>query len=258
LGYTILIFGALGFGSLGYRGLRKPGFITPFWAVVSSLPVAVIVFHSVVPAAIADRYLIPAVPGIIVLAVGGIRVLAGQLSKRIGMEGRIALVLGVLVFGLFLVERFEVPAKRFAGFKPIVDRILSESSETQQHILISSDPRGEGALIAELVMSEGERPNHVVHRGSKVLATSAWTGKNYESRFQSEAELLEFLEQSTVSWVIVDKSFPAGLTRPHHVLIEKALRAGPRLFIEFESFSIDRGAAGSDGQAIVYRKSADF
>ncbi|UCH82789.1 MAG: glycosyltransferase family 39 protein, partial [Candidatus Latescibacterota bacterium] len=255
LGYPLLFAAGVGFASVCVKALRNRGGVAPLWAVAVSLPVGVIVFHSIVPASIDDRYLISALPGVLLLTIGGVSSLTEQLSRRFPQMRRTARwTLFLLIFGLFMVGQFEIPQKRFEGFGPIVDRIMSEGSVTGEHILVSSDSRGEGALIAELTMAETQRPNHVVHRGSKVLSSSDWMGRDYAPRFKSDSGLIRFLEQSAINWVVVDETVSGRMLREHHMLVGRALRYNTRAFTEVDNFPIKRGSPDLDGSAILYRR----
>ncbi len=150
---------------------------------------------------------------------------------------------------------FEIPPAGLTGFRPVVREILDESSEAAE-ILISSDPNGEGALIAEFVVRDKHRPTHTVHRASKVLSTSDWLGRKYEMTYESEAEIAQFLRDSSIGWVVVDKSIPKTVEAPHHLLLEKAMADQSSGFFKKGIVPVERPSASISGFAVVYKRAA--
>ena len=193
----------------------------PVWAVIISLPVVLVVFYSLIPAGLEPRYLLPAVPSVLVLAAEGVRACAGLFAGP--PEGRVAIGCGMLVAGLFLLEVFRIPPADFVGFPQRVGRWLDSGSSGTKRFLVSSDARGEGAFISEIAIRDPDRPSHTVERGSKVLAGSDWLGRGYEEKFGSDEDLADHISRGGYDAIIVDRSIPQILRRPHHQRLERLM-----------------------------------
>ncbi|HJT77942.1 MAG TPA: glycosyltransferase family 39 protein [Gemmataceae bacterium] len=195
------------------------------WATAAALLIALLVFHGVVPVGFETRYLLPAAPLVLLFLAAGMAWLAERLPARWPAPGRLAAV-GVAVAFVFAVETFTIPGQPWYGFGPVAQELIAKPDLRGATLLVSSDPRGEGAFIAEVAAHE-ERPGHTVLRGSKLLAKDDWMGHGYEPLYRTQEALTRRLEEAGVAVVVVDTSAPESPDLEHHRLLLEALESDP-------------------------------
>lgn len=222
LGFVLVLPALLGVLTNRLFGMWRDDSLAPMTAVMTAIPLCLLAFFSAIPAGLELRYLLPGIPPMIVLALIGIRAIMSRWELT---RGPWPAALCALVAVGFLVEKFEIPRKRFAGFQEVTREIRGSPAAQTGEILISSDARGEGAFIAELAIAEPS-PSRTVRRASKLLATSDWMGRGYTLRYETATQLAEFLSKSAISWIVVDRSVPPEDRVPHQTLLEETL-GGP-------------------------------
>jgi hypothetical protein len=193
------------------------------WAGWISMQILVMV----IPTGFSPRYLIPGLlPGLLLILIearhGLIATFARSASAPATTVGLRAAVLALTICTVFLT-RNDRP-KTVSGFSETVHRLLRESPDRAKQVwLVSSDPRGEGAVIAEAAFRTPDRTRGalVVHRGTKALVDTDWVGKTYQSRFSDSRSLLNILDQLQIDTVMVDLSMDPTLVAAH----ESALKA---------------------------------
>jgi hypothetical protein len=220
------------------------------WAACGALLLAVWLFHCVVPVGWEERYLIPAVPAALLFLAAGTAWLAARLPRRWPADRRTALVAAAVVL-VFIVETFTVPRRPFSGFGE-VGRELLGSPVRSGALLVSSDPRGEGAFIAAVAAGE-PRPGHVVLRASKALGDSDWQGGGYTSFCRTPAEMMRRLEQLGVAVVVLDTSAPPTADLEHHRLLGETVAAYPRCWQPLSSHDVVRWSEVYPGALHAYR-----
>jgi hypothetical protein len=258
-GYPVLLCAALGVVVLGVRALRSKQPISAFWGSLISLPLSLGLFYSVVPIGIEDRYLIPALLSVVILAMYGIRgIFSISIARTIRGARATHVLSGIAICALILSSWVRIDGYEFSGYGAVVDRILSTDPGVPHRILVSSDASGEGAVVAEVLVRDRARPSHSVFRGSKVLSTSDWMGRGYQLQYAHEEEVLSYLDRSAISWVIVDKSIHPSSQMPHHRLIENALDSGGSHFNKAGVFPITRGATKAGSELVLYGRRVAF
>jgi hypothetical protein len=215
------------------RAVKNP---TPFWAVCASLPVAMVAFYSLIPAGLEPRYLLPVIPSILFLGAHGLSWIPDP--KKAALAGGIAFIAFLALGG------FSVRQKDFSGFEPAAEALLDDEAE---HILVSSDPRGEGAFIAEVAMRDPDRPSHTVSRASKVLSTSDWLGRGYALTYATDAELKAFIDETDFDGVVIDRAVPEVFQTEHHDQIARVM-AG-----ENNATSVAERPRREDGEIRFYK-----
>jgi hypothetical protein len=220
------------------------------WAACAALVLAVWVFHCVVPVGLEERYLLPAVPAALLFAAAGMAWLAARLPRRWPAGRRLALVAAAVV-AVFAVETCTVPRRPFHGYGEVGQELLRTpaSSET---VLVSSDPRGEGAVIAAVAAGE-RRPGHIVLRGSKALSDSDWQGNGYVSLCRTPAEVLRRLEELGVAVVVFDTSAPSAPDLEHHRLLGETVAAYPQRWQQLSTHDVVRWSEVHPEALHVYR-----
>ncbi|HEY3900165.1 MAG TPA: glycosyltransferase family 39 protein [Chthoniobacter sp.] len=192
------------------------------WAAAGSLIIAVIIFQSIAPVGKEARHLIPIVPAALMFSLAGFDFLA----RRSRGWPKVALVVVVLAgVGWAL---FPFKTKGDAGYQPLADKMLAESSRDDV-ALISSDVIGEGAFIADVALHE-QRPGHTIQRASKSLAASTWSGSGYTPLFTTDEQLFQFLTNGEIRYLIVDDAVPASRRREHHDQIRRVVEQHPDRF----------------------------
>jgi hypothetical protein len=230
LGSPLLLLAAMGM-AIAFRRIWQDGTRAGLEVSVVSLVLSVLALQFVVPCGHEARHLIPALAGCCVLAAFGVQDIWDLLGKtRLGRRAEASL-LGVLLVAVFLLQTFEIPQKGYAGFQPLAEQILAAPADADTVLFVSSDARGEGMFISEIAMRE-RRLGHVVHRASKLLASSSWSGQDYEAKAEDAAQLIRVLAEARVGLVVIDTTVPKRrlAKMPHHVLLEQVAESTPEVF----------------------------
>jgi len=205
---------------------------------LAALVLAVPLLSCLIPSGLEGRYLLPAVAPALILAVDVIgragRALAGRWSAGAGtVRGGVVEGVGACAVLVFCVavwwERHETRAKDFSGAGEAIRRVLERDRDTgvegegkgRLALLIISDARGEGALIAAGAFAGRDRLRF--YRGSKELAALDWMGRGEASIFESGAEVLEHLGELGIGMVVVDSGLPMEDRFSFHGQVEEAV-----------------------------------
>ncbi|MCF6311088.1 MAG: glycosyltransferase family 39 protein [Verrucomicrobiales bacterium] len=217
---TLLLISAL-LLPLFRRKIQSPALPNVYYSLFSAFLLGIILFYIIVPAGLDARYLLPALPFTILLSFNLIQKLSTNPTAQ-----RVDLI--TLTLSALIVLGNGMPAKKkFTGSHQSLASIISADSqidETHKNdrkiVLISSDAKGEGALIADGCLSWPDSLSF--RRSSKVLAQSDWLGRDYQSTFETPAQLNSFLQQQ-IDFVIVDTGIPKYHRHPHHSLLQTTL-----------------------------------
>jgi hypothetical protein len=190
------------------------------------------------------RILLSTLPALIYFAAAGMEWLVRRLPLVVPRFGVPALALAVAW------NVAATPPKPAYGYDEAAGAVLARPEWRESVVLISSDSRGEGALVSEIAMRE-RRPGHIVLRGTKVLARSNWTGDRYRMRFADAAQAADELEGVPVGVVVVDTA--PGRLMPHTVQLLQALRDRPDRWQPAGAFPARPTRGTESGQILVYR-----
>ena len=202
------------------------------WTIVSgiiSMVLATLTLQSLVPVDIVDRYMAPAMPAVVVLAVlGAQRVLAWLARSRgPGLAGTAAAVLAVVMTVPGLRHLAERPPKADMG---IVQLAGALASGRQPALTVIDGPAGaEGAFIAQMAVHDTGLQGYVV-RASKLLADSNFMGSSYTLKFADTRQVLAELHRLGVQHVVIVRphDLPAY---PHSRQMRDALAASGSGFL---------------------------
>jgi hypothetical protein len=226
------------------------------WAACGALVLAVWLFHCVVPVGWEERYLIPAIPAVLLFLAAGMAWLAARLPRKWPAGRRAGLVAAAVVV-VFAGEKVAggqglVSENPFRGFGEAAGELVQTSGQTK--LLVSSDPQGEGAFIAAVAARE-RRPGHFVLRASKELAKSDWMGRDYSIRAECRTPegMLHYLEQVGVGVVVLDGSAPPAADLAHHLLLAETVAAYPSRWQALSAHDVVRGSEAFPGALRVYR-----
>jgi len=203
-----------------------------------------------VPAGVTTRYFVPSVPFMAVLALIGAEWLTARLTAKLRPWAVAALVGGSFAFVA------EIPQKQVHGFAEAAAHALqADPPKSPTRWLVSSEARGEGAVIAEAAFRLPQRhPSPLrIYRAGKELSASDWLGRGYKAAFATEAEVLAHLDQIGVTWVFVDLSVPEKFRVPHMAQLEQALRSAPDIWTPVLTQPVTR-QPGVTGQMLVFRR----
>lgn len=210
-----------------YSNLGPVGSIAAFVGIVGSLSIkdrlellevgrtglamvlASILFHSIVPVDLEQRYMSSAMPFLAIFIAIGVWVSTRRWQLALGRSW-IILPVAVAIFCipglLFLHDRPD-------RFDMRMDLVAAEIT-TQlggSVIVIDGSPGAEGALTAEVALRDLERQSYIV-RSSQLLAKSDFMGKRYDLRVNTPEAVLGLLDDISSSAVVVAEG---PFIRPH-------------------------------------------
>lgn len=216
--------GALGVaaGLGGFRIVSKRLPLPDAEAVLWALLACGVLLPLLVPAGLDNRYLMPVIPAVLLLGAAPIRRLAGQKSAAVG-------ALFITLFAMIVIgETFRPVQKLYTGATSAVNGILEQSGQGRPgnaplRLLVVSNPTGEGALIAAAALTAPHSLS--VARGTKMLSSSDWVGRDYRTRFETPQELMEILGKARVDYLVIDPP-PAALPATHWETVSGWLEEG--------------------------------
>lgn len=212
------------FATTGYVGMLAALFgATAGWRDRSFRPIvrlsiaailATLLFQAAIPVAIEDRYVLPAIPWLVILiAIGPLA------AARRNPIGAIVLTIVILVsLAPFVVKLAGQPPKPDIGAPAIAARMQAAPGIW----LVDGRAGGEGAVIAEAAYADGGRRAIWAARASQWLSTSDFMGRGYALSVHSPAEARGVLDRLGVRGVvsIAEKGRPAY---PHSALLRAAV-----------------------------------
>jgi hypothetical protein len=219
-------------------------------ATMASLVLATLILQAAVPAAIQDRYMAPALPAVIVLAMVGLHQLFLRLARRGTHASRVAIAVSIALFivmvfpGLRQLVQFHT--KTDLRMASVVELLLPVDRPTAW--LVDGGAGAEGALIAQMALHDAER-RHFVLRASKFLHSQDFMGRDYELIFDTATGVRRALDEAGIQGVIAMRM--DGQKRlPHSDLLDAALADPGSPFEEIARLPL----LGSAGHTYVYRR----
>ncbi len=223
-GWFLLPAAALGLILVLQRLRRQPG-ADPILASLAALFASTLAFHTLVPAGLENRYLIPAMLVWVVFITVAMDSLATRLPDRpFSLRTRQA-ILALLALGYFYVSVFLVPPRLHYGYDDIAERLTTDPALAEDAALVSSRPNGEGMLISEVARRDPERPSRYIVRATKLLAQAGWSGIGYELLLESPAEVMSAIEEIGIRLLVIDLEPGRGFE--HHALLRRTVEAFP-------------------------------
>lgn len=236
-GLLLMGLALVGLASLLVRSIQHR--LSEAQAVLLSLFAGGAAILLLVPAGITSRYLAPLVPSLAVAAALGADLLVPRLSAFASVFPTDLRRLTTVVFAPLLVvvgclePWMHYWPKAVHGFSQAVTQALpgiaKATPDAQAHWLVSSDPRGEGAIIAETAFRLPSRaPSPLrIHRASKDLSVSDWMGRGYQLAARTEADVLARLDELGIGTIFVDTSMRGAQRVAHHDLLLRSLTSAP-------------------------------
>jgi hypothetical protein len=211
-----------------------------------ALVLGVWIFQSVTPVGLEARHLTPAMPALVLLAISGLHAITSRIPRARPVLSATLVALFFALPAIFhpaapspgygslgnriALSPFRIPRKQWSGFLPIADAVLA--SGPGKPILVASDSRGEGMLIADVAALDPHRPSYTIERASKLLASSTWSGSAYQSFYQTPDQVRDAAAKAGIGLIVTDSS-PNPLP-PHDELLIEAMTASKPL-LRYES-----------------------
>jgi hypothetical protein len=232
--YTSRLVGSMGIGVAGAVAIGAWARMGPdrsegdgaIWSAAAAAIIAVILFHSLVPAGLETRHLIIACPFVAILAAAGVRAVAVRAERRLRPR-TVALAIVVATAGSLTAALLRIPRRVIHGYGAAAGLVRSLAAPGPGTALIASDPIGEGAYIVGAAIRDPARPRDTVWRASKLLASATWAGRDYQLRARDEPELLRLIDRAGIRWVVLDRTAD---DEPHLRLLERAIADRSRRF----------------------------
>jgi hypothetical protein len=164
-------------------------------ALGTALLGAVFLFQCIVPAAIQDRYLEPALPPLFILASVGIRQLVTRPAHSLALASIVTIAALPWIAGAEIKRQFDL--------KEAVEQAWQHRLADNPSVLIVSDGGAEGAAVAEIAMHDEARPSMFAVRGSRLLGGGGYNSQEYQPRFQDPRQALAAIDQYGIPLVLI-------------------------------------------------------
>ncbi len=198
LGFLIIGFSLVGLVAAVFRsGRPTDNCLLASCALVAS----VWTFQTVVPAAIQDRYLIPALPGVIIMAGYGAYAICRILP--VSRSRAAAVVFAAMLLAPVVMRGMPIANKQVGGLAWAADQVWSSQNARNPAVLIVTDGQGEAASIAELAMRDPNPPGLFAVRGSRLFGGGGYNSQDYEPRFKNVADLMAAIDEYSIPLMIL-------------------------------------------------------
>lgn len=201
---------------------RRDGIYVVSVAVI----VSTFIFHTFLYPIVDDRYLLPAVPFIILLGWKAVEAGSGALASSKLRRMAFAPIMLTLIFVPYPSFSFRVERKHTDGYVDIAHRVSQHQLREDEVILAAARGWREGILVAEVAMADNQRPRRTVVRATKVLAEQRLMGQEYRLVYTSSKELMNALDAIPVSMAVVE-SCNSSDCQAHSQLLEHTIQAMP-------------------------------
>ncbi len=162
-------------------------------------------FHLLSPHLLShQRYITLALGPILGLAAFGVTTATRSIASPTVRWGTRLMVFVVMAAVHFATEPLP-KAQSPLGYRSVVSFLASHQELAAKRVLIISNEQGEGACVVEVAVLN-LRPRPTVIRGSKLMASDDWMGRNLRMRYASAEAALVDLEAMHVDIVILDES----------------------------------------------------
>jgi hypothetical protein len=232
---AVLVISAIGAGATIPGSPNRPG---PHCYVRGSILWLTIwlVFQVLFRDTIEARYFLPAVFPLMILFAEGLDVFA-RLTARLTNRAAGLVPLGASLLCIVTMPASTPPHR--TGYAAVAEAIPFAGASSV--VLVSSDSVGEGALVSERLIRDPERRGFVL-RASKMLASANWMGTIYEPLVTSVQDVRERIDAIPVHFIVIDMyGFASDMDRPHHRLLDQAVRQTPAQFRLVGDFPLSFG-----------------
>ena len=175
---------------------------TVAWA---ALLASVWVFQCVIPAAIQDRYMQPALAPLLLLAALAAHDAGAWLRRRLSLRAAPLLIGGVVmaVLAIFIVPgAARIPHKARLGLVEAAREAWTTVNADNPAVLVVAGAGAEGAAVAELAMNDPKRPSLFAIRGSRLLGGGGYNNGDYLPKYHNTAEVMAAIDEYHVPLVL--------------------------------------------------------
>jgi Dolichyl-phosphate-mannose-protein mannosyltransferase len=208
-------------------------------AVLLLQPIAILLMMLVAPVPSDGRYLVPALPALILLLCLAIRsVPQWAVDHRMVFAphwGTVLLMAFTLFYGAWALPSW--PRAQRNDLRPLVDFILQSKGLRNASILVPAN--ADGGMIAEFAMRDPARAERILARPNKLLSKSDWNGLNYQFYYTTPSEAEQYFEQNPIDLVIVRK-LPQGNVPPER-LVADVMKQFPKRWNAVAEFPSESG-----------------
>lgn len=210
------------------------------WVAMAAMGIAVPLFHCIVTNAYDSRYLLPALPALLLFAVVGALAIGSFVAARTGLKtGVCRLIVALVAVASFALFTFEFQNKRNTGYAAAVKDIMLSDFDSPVWLVVS-DAVGEGMIVANTALNE-QRPGHILLRSSKELASSAWDGSGYKPVYDTPEQVFDFIVNSSIGLVVADYTVPPDKDNFHNMLAQDTLEMFASRLVEVAGYPCRRG-----------------
>jgi dolichyl-phosphate-mannose-protein mannosyltransferase len=224
LGMLLLIAASVGLITTLYsRRHNQDSVSQTIGPALTALVVAAAIFHLLNPhRGIEGRYIALTIAPLLALVPLGIGRVSAALMRS--SQRRAALQIGIVavLFVAFFISKPAMATRRPLGCREAVGFLETQGGLAGRRVLVASDEMGEGACVSEVAVRH-VTPSATVIRGSKLVASDDWGGRNFRLLHDSADALLEDLEDLHVDYVIVDYS-PRAIATPYWSQVGELVR----------------------------------
>jgi hypothetical protein len=250
-GWVLFPLALLGLYAKLLHPLRR-ALVRELWASATAFLIGILMLNCATPAGIEERFLMPAMPIVLMFVGAGITWSAGVLFWARWPRAQRAPVVAAVVIILFLIACFHVPRKAVWGYADAARMLLSNPELSSPVVLVASDATGEGMFIVGVATGE-KRPGHFVLRSSKVLCDSDWLGNHYEAFYRTPQEMQAYLESIPVGVVVMDDSVPKKKRPPHQQILDDTVQKFSERWRFLGSRSVTRRGVDFPGALRMYQ-----
>lgn len=197
---------------------------TTYWAALFAIIIGIMFIQTVVPAAIESRYMVQLLPSFLLFSAVGCQGLIEKLPPNNIAGSMCSTVVWFATAVVITFTMFDIPINiRNSGYDRVSSALMASTQNlTNPAVLLASDSIGEGSVIAAVAAAD-RRPRMVVLRGSKILVSEDWLGRDSHNRFGTIEELRKLLDSIPVDAVVVDEAINPQWHRPYHEMAAQLL-----------------------------------
>jgi hypothetical protein len=185
-------------GAALLRCTTTHGRADPELAAFGALLAAVLVFQCIVPAAFEPRYLLPAIPPLLILGTDWI----AWFFRRGRRQGVAAGVIAVSFLPLLGASS----APPHFGMATAARQVWANLPVGNRAVLIAADAGVEAAAVAELALRDPQRPSLFAIRGSRLLGGGGYNNSDYRPRFNRLEDVAAAIDRYGIGLVLSQSS----------------------------------------------------
>ena len=205
----------------GVWKILRPRPIPPLAAICMIQPIILVVFLMAAPVIVEPRYMMPALPPLIVLAGLGIHSIAESTLRgrttALAATGLLVAVAGVRIY-------LYAPPPAVNMIRPVAEFAVHHTAPFYRAVMVSSDL--EGPMIAEIVALEPQSMARYLIRPGKVLAHMDWLGRGYQELYGNTEQIQALFDRVPVDLVILRTNLTSSAL-PHERMLAATINASP-------------------------------